>query len=269
MRPVIGIPCQADFRSGSKRPIYGNNRTYVHAIENAGGLPILIPLLHDFHELEGLLPRLDGILFSGGMDIQPSLYGEERHPDSDEGDSQLDEFEMALADWALQEDIPVLGVCRGMQLLNIVLGGTLYQDINSQYPGAIEHCRRDLPRTTLTHQVAIAEGSLMEKIVGSRQLAVNSLHHQAIKAPGKGVSISGRSDDGIAEILEVPGRRFILAAQGHPEEVYTQVPAFSRFFQAFVAACAHLAPPEPIAAPLSEPVSVPEPQPVELEPVRL
>jgi putative glutamine amidotransferase len=240
MRPVIGIPCQADFRAGSQRPIYGNNRTYIHAVEHAGGLPILIPLVDDFHTLQSLLPRLDGILFSGGIDLQPSLYGQEKHIATDEGDPRLDEFEMALADWALQEDIPILGICRGMQLLNVMLGGNLYQDLVSQFQEELGHCRRDLPRTTLTHDVRIEEGSLAEKVLGTRKFGINSLHHQAIKEPGRGVHISGRANDGIAEILEVPGRRFVLAAQGHPEELYTEVSACSRFFQAFVSACANL-----------------------------
>lgn len=238
MRPVIGIPCQADFRAGSERPIYGNNRTYVHAVERAGGLPILIPMLTDPHDLEDLFPRLDGILFSGGIDLQPSLYGEQKLPETDELDPQLDTFEMTLATWALQEDIPILGVCRGMQLLNVFLGGSLYQDITNQRPGSLEHRRRDLPRTALTHTVTIEEGSLMEKILGTRQVWVNSLHHQSIKEPGKGVYISGCADDGIAELMEVPGHRFVLGVQGHPEEIYESVPAFARLFRAFVCACA-------------------------------
>jgi putative glutamine amidotransferase len=250
MRPVIGIPCHADFRAASKRPIYGNNRTYVHAVEAAGGLPILIPLLTDFHALEDLLPRLDGILFSGGIDIQSVLYGEEKHPATDEYDPKLDEFEMALADWALQEDVPILGVCRGMQLINVALGGTLYQDIPSQFQSELSHCRRELPRNALTHQVLIEEGSMMEKILGIRQFAVNSLHHQAVKDAGKGVLISGRADDGVAELLEVPDRRFVLAIQGHPEEIYAEVPACNRLFQAFVFACANL--PLPEAEPMTE-----------------
>lgn len=249
MRPVIGIPCQADFRAGSNRPIYGNNRTYVHAVESAGGLPILIPMLADLRDLDDLLPRLDGILFSGGIDIQPALYGEEKHPETDAFDEQLDAFEITLANWALQEDIPILGVCRGMQLLNVVLGGNLYQDISSQHPGALEHRRRDLPRTALTHTVTIEEGSLMEKVLGTRQISVNSLHHQAVKDPGKDVRVSGRADDGIAELLEVSTHRFLLGIQGHPEEIYSQVPAYAALFQAFVRACANLPETEKLAAP--------------------
>src|SRR5258708_17569531 len=102
MRPVIGIPCQADFRAGSERPIYGNNWSYVHAVESAGGLPILIPMLNDLKKLDDLFPRLDGILLSGGIDIQPSMYGEERHPATDLFDPRLDEFEITVANWALQ-----------------------------------------------------------------------------------------------------------------------------------------------------------------------
>ncbi|HEY0755802.1 MAG TPA: gamma-glutamyl-gamma-aminobutyrate hydrolase family protein [Ktedonobacteraceae bacterium] len=250
MRPVIGIPCQAEFRSGSNRPIYGNNRTYVHAVENAGGLPILIPMLTNLHHLEDLLPRLDGILFSGGIDLQPELYGELRHPATDEGDPQLDEFEVAVANWALQEDIPILGVCRGMQLLNVILGGTLYQDIATQRLNALEHCRRDMPRTALTHAIQVEEGSIMEQVLGTRQVQVNSLHHQAVKEPGKGVYLSGLAEDGLAELLEVPEHRFLLAIQGHPEEIYSQVEPFARLFEAFVQACANIPVPEKVVIPM-------------------
>ncbi len=239
MHPVIGIPCRAVYREGSKRPMYGNNRTYIHAVENAGGLPILIPLLKDYQTLEGLISRLDGILFSGGFDLQPSLYGEERHEALGQCDPELDELEIAMANWALQEDMPILGSCRGMQLLNVVLGGSLYQDIASQYPGALEHCP-DRDRTEASHLVTIEEGSQMEKIMEVQQVAVNSLHHQAIKQLGAGVRITGRAPDGIAEMLEVPGRRFVVAMQSHPEEMYANTVECERLFRAFVAACADL-----------------------------
>ena len=254
MRPVIGIPCQADFRAGSERPLYGNNRTYVHAVESAGGLPILIPMLTNLQGLEDLFPRLDGILLSGGIDLQPSLYGEQKHPALDRFDPQLDTFEMTLATWALQEDIPILGICRGMQLLNVLLGGNLYQDIASQRPGSLEHRRRDLPRTELTHTVTVEEESLMEKILGTRQLWVNSLHHQAIKEPGKGIYISGHSDDGVAELMEVHDHRFVLGVQGHPEEIYENVPVFAGLFRAFVCACAGCNLDEQIEAAATAPV---------------
>lgn len=239
IRPVIGIPCQADFRAGSNRPIYGNNRTYVQAVESAGGLPVLIPMLTDLRCLEDLLPRLDGVLFTGGVDLQPGLYGEMRRAETGESDPALDAFEMAIAQRALQEDLPILGVCRGMQLLNVVLGGTLYQDIASQRPNAIDHCRRDRPRTDLTHTIAVEPGSLIEQVLGTREVWMNSLHHQAIQEPGQGVRISGWAEDGIPELMEVPEHRFVLGIQGHPEEIYDQVESFAKLFQAFVHTCSN------------------------------
>lgn len=237
MRPLIGIPCHADFRAASGRPIYCNNRAYVHAIENAGGVPVLIPILNDLSMLDSLLSRLDGLLLSGGVDLQPMLYGEERHPLTEEANAQLDEFEMSLTHWALEEDIPMLGVCRGMQILNVALGGSLYQDVRDQYPSDVPHTNPEMPRTHIAHRVFVEPGSRMESVLGTQELWVNSLHHQAVKAPGKGVRISGRAEDGMAELLEAPGYRFVMAAQGHPEEIYTIEPAFARLFSAFIRAC--------------------------------
>src|SRR5947209_8643147 len=237
MHPLIGIPSQADFRERSGRPIYCGNRPYVHAIEHAGGVPVLIPMLHDLSMLESLLMRLDGIVFSGGVDIQPRYYHEEKHPLLGEVDERLDEMEMHLVRWALQKDMPILGVCRGMQLLNVALGGTLYQDIPSEFPAGMEHCRRELPRNTLIHNIHIVEGSYMEQVLGTNEIWSNSLHHQAVKDPGKGVVISGRAEDGVAELLEIPDYRFVLGVQGHPEEMYTTEPVYARLFQALVEAC--------------------------------
>lgn len=237
MRPLIGIPCNAIIRAETGRPIYANNRAYVHAVEGAGGIPVLIPMLKEPDILNALLARLDGLLLPGGADVHPDRYGETIHPLTEEADLELDEFEIALASWALKEDMPVLGICRGMQVLNIALGGTLYQDISDQYPNGLQHTNRSLPRTHLAHRIIIEPASRMEEILGAQEVLVNSLHHQAVKVPGKGVSITGRADDGIAELLEVPGYRFVMAAQSHPEEIYTIEPAFARLFSAFVQAC--------------------------------
>ncbi len=237
MRPLIGIACHADFRQESGRPIYCNNRTYSHAIEQTGGIPILIPFLDDVTALETLLARLDGVLLSGGVDINPERYSEEPHPKLRKTSPELDEFELTLAHMALQEDMPVLGVCRGMQLLNVALGGTLYQDLGSLYSDSINHCRQELPRNTLTHDVFVEAGSRMEKVLGTRRLSVNSLHHQAVKLSGKGVRISGRAEDGVPELMEVPAYRFVMATQCHPEEIYMKENACANLFSAFVQAC--------------------------------
>ncbi len=236
MSSLIGIPCHALIRAETGRPIYANNRAYVHAVESAGGLPILIPMVNDLNILTALLTRLDGLLLPGGIDLHPNRYGEEVHPLTEEADLELDEFEITLASWAFQEDIPVLGVCRGMQLINIALGGSLYQDIDEQYPDSIGHTHRNLPRTHLAHRISVDPGSRMEKILGTQAVWVNSLHHQAIKKPGKGVRITGHAPDGIPELLEVTGYRFVMAVQCHPEEIYSIEPAFARLFSAFVQA---------------------------------
>jgi putative glutamine amidotransferase len=237
MRPLIGIPAQADYRDKSHRPIYGNNRTYVHAVESVGGVPVLIPMLDDPGLLESLFDHLDGLLLSGGVDLQPRLYHEQPRPYLGEVDERLDEMELFLVQHALQQNMPILGICRGMQLLNVALGGTLYQDITAQCPGSMEHCHRKLQRNMLTHNVYIEEGSRAEQIFGSNEIRINSLHHQAANEPGPGVRITGRAEDGIAELLEVPSYRFVFGIQGHPEELYTTEQSAARLFAAFIQAC--------------------------------
>ncbi len=236
MRPIVGIPCQADFRERSGCPIYGNNRSYVHAVESAGGIPVLIPLLHDTALLEPLFSHLDGIIFTGGVDLQPELFDEEAHPALGEVDTRLDEFELALVRWTLERDMPLLGICRGMQLMNVVLGGSLYQDISAQNPESIVHCRRELPRNMLIHNVRIEVGSQAERVLGANEVWINSLHHQAVKDAGAGVRISGRAEDNIAEFLEAPAYHFALGVQGHPEELYATEKWCAHLFSAFVLA---------------------------------
>lgn len=238
MRPLIGIPCHAGVNAESDRPIFFNNRAYVHAVERAGGVPILIPILDDLNGLNTLLPRLDGLLLSGGIDVDPRHYQEEPHPMLGKTNPQLDTLELALAQWAAQEDLPTLGICRGMQVLNVAFGGDLYQDLQAQYPGSLKHPNWELPRNTMIHTVAVEPGSRMEEVLGTRSVHANSLHHQAARNPGKGIVISGRAEDGVAELLEVPGHRFMLAAQCHPEEIYSDEPAWARLFSSFIAACA-------------------------------
>lgn len=238
MRPLIGIPCHAGVRAETERPIYYNNRTYIHAVERAGGVPILIPIFDDLDELYTLLPRLDGLLLSGGIDVDPSNYGEEPHPLLTDTNPKLDELELAMARWAFDKNIPTLGICRGMQALNVALGGTLYQDLGDLYPGSLRHKNWDLPRNTIVHTVHIDAGSRMEQILGTREIRANSLHHQAVHNPGPGVRITGRAEDGVPELMEVPEHRFMLAAQCHPEEIYTDEPTWARLFVAFVEACA-------------------------------
>jgi putative glutamine amidotransferase len=237
MRPLIGIPCNAGQRADNARPIYGNNRSYVHAVESAGGVPVLIPLLGDLEGLNSLLPRLDGLLLSGGIDIEPAQYGEEPHAALGAVDPHLDALELALARWAIEEDIPTLGICRGHQILNVARGGSLYQDLAAQYPGSLQHANWDKPRNTKIHRVEMEADSQFADILGTRSIEANSLHHQAIKKVGYGIRITGYSEDGVVEMIEMPDHRFMLGVQGHPEELYQDDPAWANLFRAFVDAC--------------------------------
>lgn len=242
MRPLIGIPCHFILREGTRRPSYGNNQAYVNAIEDAGGTSVLIPFIRDLEELENILLRLDGLLLPGGADIGPHYYNEEPRVELNLAEPELDELEFSLTRYALQRNMPIFGICRGMQALNIALGGNLYQDISDERPGSMKHVHPGQPRSQLVHNIYLERASSIADLLGTMEFEVNSLHHQAIKTPGEGVNAVGWAEDGTVEAIEVEGYRFVMGLQCHPEEIYTQVPACARLFQAFVAACAYSLP---------------------------
>jgi putative glutamine amidotransferase len=237
-RPVIGIPCYAGKRAGTLRPFYGNNRAYVKALELAGGTPVLIPHVDDLAALKSLCSRLDGLLLPGGADIHPRAYGEEPHPLLGSVDLNEDRLDLALVDYFLEMDRPVLGICRGQQLLNIAVRGTLYQDIRAERPNTLKHPNANKPRTYLAHPVQIVPGTRLADLLGTATLRVNSLHHQAIRTPGRNTVISATAPDGIVEGIELPNHRFALAVQWHPEELVANAgdEHMLRLFQGFVAA---------------------------------
>lgn len=237
MRPLIGIPCRTGVRGeNAEKPVYYSNQSYIHAVESAGGVPILIPIMNDYENLRSLLSRLDGLLLSGGIDVHPSTYREEAIAAVEETDPALDKLELHLARWAYQEDIPTLGICRGMQLMNVARGGTLYQDLDTGYVNSLRHANWHLPRNQTIHSVSIAPDSRMHQILGTDKVLVNSLHHQAVKKLGDGIIASGLAEDGIIELLEMPERAFMLATQCHPEELYRDNALWSRLFRSFVEA---------------------------------
>ena len=240
MRPVVGIPCFAAERAGTLRPIYGNNQAYVRAIERAGGAPLLIPPLEDGASMAAIRDRLDGLLLTGGGDVDPRLYGEEPLPECGAPEPERDEAEIALTRWAIEGSVPVLGVCRGMQVLNIVRGGTLFQDLGTQRPSAARHDHTDQPRSVRVHEISFHPASRLAEMLGNPRQHVNSLHHQAVNRPGVGLEIVAWSEDGIAEALELADHPFALAVQYHPEElaVHADDEGSRRLFAAFVRACA-------------------------------
>ena len=236
-RPVIGIPCYAGKRAGTLRPLYGSNRAYIKALEMAGGTPVLIPHVEDLAALESLCFRLDGLLLPGGADVHPRGYSEEAHPLLGAVDLNEDHLDLALVDYVLEMDLPVLGICRGQQVLNVAVRGTLYQDIRAQRPESLKHATINKPRSYPAHSVNIIAGTRLAELLGEEPLMVNSLHHQAIKSPGRDVVISATAPDGVIEGMELPTHRFAVAVQWHPEElVAAGDERMLKLFQGFVEA---------------------------------
>ncbi|HEV2236668.1 MAG TPA: gamma-glutamyl-gamma-aminobutyrate hydrolase family protein [Ktedonobacterales bacterium] len=238
MRPLIGIPCATVERVGSSLPVYAGNPPYIRALEAAGALPVLIPLYADVALLDDLRGRLDGLLLTGGGDVDPRHFAEAPHPKTETPDAARDQIELAIARDALRQDLPILGICRGMQLLNVALGGTLIQDIPTQVPGAVDHDPKGNRTAFAMHSIAIEPDSQLARILGVTSHTVNSYHHQAVSRPGAGVRVVARASDGVAEAIELDGRDFALAVQFHPERLFEQDARLAHLFSAFVAACA-------------------------------
>lgn len=235
--PLVGLPCYAAAVGHAHRPVYGNNQAYVHALLAAGATPLLIPPGLSPAALTALCDHLDGLLLPGGADIDPARYGEEALPACGRVEPERDALELDLTTLALRRDMPIFGICRGMQTLNVACGGTLYQDITSQIPGAPDHARSEEPRDFRAHDVRVEPDSRLVGILGATNIRVNSLHHQAVKRPADSVRIVAWSSDGIAEGMELPDRRFVLAVQYHPEELAPTDAQSRRLFSAFVQAC--------------------------------
>jgi putative glutamine amidotransferase len=233
-RPRIGLTLDAEPPGGySRLPWYALRANYFEAIARAGGLPIALP--HDPLLVEEWLELLDGLVVTGGaFDLDPALYGDAaRHPTVRTKDRRT-AFEAAITRAALARDQPILGICGGQQLLNVVLGGDLIQHIPDAIAGCLAH-EQPNPRTEPGHEVEVLPGSLLHAIGGTTRLAVNSAHHQAAGRVGAGVVISGRAPDGVIEAIEAPERRFCIGVQWHPE--YAISAADDALFEALVAAC--------------------------------
>jgi putative glutamine amidotransferase len=237
--PIVGITC-ARIVTGQKQrpPCQGQNQTYVHALLRAGAAPVLIPVQTDPSLLRVLYASLDGLLLSGGKDVAPVHYGEALHEKCDPVPPERDEMELKLARWAVEEGKPLLAICRGIQVLNVALGGSLYQDIEAQLPGAENHTwYPDYPRNRVSHMVPITREAGLARIVGTAPLPVNSLHHQAVKDVAPGLTVVARAPDGVVEGLEADGHPFAIGVQWHPEELAAGDRRQQRIFDALVDAC--------------------------------
>jgi putative glutamine amidotransferase len=209
---------------------------YVQAVANAGGAPVLIPLGLSAEILSGIFPRLDGILFTGGGDVHPRYYNGEPHELIHEIDEDRDRTEIQLIQSAVQNRKPFLGICRGIQVINVALGGTLYADILAQKPGSLNHATPDdQPRDFPAHTVTINVDSRLRQILEMDQPQVNSWHHQAVCDLAPGVKATAYAPDGILEAFELPDHPYGLAVQWHPEWMQAQE-SMRRLFRSFVEA---------------------------------
>lgn len=190
---------------------------YVDSVARAGGAPVLLPRVGDPDAVTAAVDAAAGLLLSGGGDICSLAYGEEPHPTLAQQDPVRDEMELLATKRAMERGIPILGICRGLQLLNVAAGGTLVQDVNSQVPGVLQHFTRSLT-PFFSHTIEIAPGSLLVQLLGTTRTAVNSYHHQAAKEIGRNLRVTARSADGVVEALEASDGRPILSVQFHPEE---------------------------------------------------
>jgi putative glutamine amidotransferase len=232
MRPVVGIT----LGDGDEPGIHAMREDYVRSVEQSGAVPVVLPPVSP-GDVPDLLDRLDGVLLSGGVDVDPILYGQAPHPKLGRVNRRRDDFELELTREALRREVPILGICRGHQVLNVATGGTLVQDIPSQIEGAAEHDGQG-PRWRRAHRVEVTASSRLREILGQDAASVNSIHHQGVDRVGKDLVVSARCpEDGVIEGLEMTGRRFVVAVQWHPESFWNRPDSFQRLFDAHVAAC--------------------------------
>lgn len=234
--PIIGITtfCKQEEVKNSRK--YNKlNCNYIDGIAETGGQPLLIPELNNLKKAKPYIDLLDGIIFSGGKDISPALYGEKPISAVD-SNLNRDKWEIKLLELALEKGIPVLGICRGMQLINIVLRGTLYQDIVEQYNKELIHLAKSDEEGLeyVQHKIKIEPDTKLSRFLCTRELEVNSYHHQAVKELGENLQVSARSEGGIIEAIESENEEFLLGVQWHPEDLLEKYSCFNNLFQELV-----------------------------------
>ncbi len=236
-RPVILVP-SARSDEGAIIPRYQFNQKYIEAVKHAGGIPMGI-MRPDVADLGELFPSVDGLLLMGGYDIDPVRYGEQNRS-CIACEPARDELELALLKHAMAQKLPILVICRGFQILNTFMGGTLFQDIEHEMPDGMQHDfhfdadHKALPRNFLVHEVTVTPDSILGRCAGTTSLHVNSLHHQGIKTLGAGLRASAYAPDGLIEAIEIEDYTFGLGVQWHPEELgdTTSTNIFNSFIEA-------------------------------------
>jgi putative glutamine amidotransferase len=239
-RPIIGITCSrsvdgrwSDYSLGHFMEFVFD--AYSQAVLNCGGAPLLIPISQDKNSLAAICGRIDGLILSGGPDVNPRFFKDQPRQGLLDVDEAQDLMELELTRLALAADLPVFGICRGLQVLNVAMGGTLVQDIRRQVPKACNHAPR-ADRSIVSHKVRIEPHTRLQKVLQRRSLWVNSKHHQAVDRVAPGLTICAVATDGIVEALESADRSFVIAVQWHPEGLWQKDAASRKLFKALIAA---------------------------------
>jgi putative glutamine amidotransferase len=241
--PLIGVLCRHD-RSVNyrKKPVYAQGEAYMSAVSQAGGIPFLIPLNLPLLSRRRLYDLADGILLAGGGDIDPALFNQASHPTQGDVQPDRDAEEIAVSRWAAAEGKPLLAICRGIQVVAVAAGGTLWQDLPSQMPEAACHRHNyhdgdRYPDDYLAHAVELSPSSRLARIVRTDTIWTNSFHHQAVQSVPEPWQIVGHSSDGVIEAIELPEHPFFCGVQWHPEVLVAGHESARQIFQAFVRAC--------------------------------
>ncbi|MBS2967580.1 gamma-glutamyl-gamma-aminobutyrate hydrolase family protein [Metabacillus sp. KIGAM252] len=233
-KPIIGI-------TGSQKEVNGIDHSFVHAkypeaVLRAGGIPVILPLGND-GAAKAWMDTIDGLLLSGGEDVDPQSYGANPHPELGKVILERDETEIALVKEAEKQRTPIFAICRGIASLNVALGGTLTQDIHSQLEGGIKH-HQEGSRINATHECNVEEGSRLHRILGDTKISINSMHHQALDQVADNLKVTAKAPDGVIEAVEGTDSDWsLLAVQWHPEEMAVKYESMQRLFDAFVEEC--------------------------------
>lgn len=233
-KPIIGL-CTSYEKTDKEDRIFINH-AYLEAVRHFGGIPLVIPGEAQEDEQAVLLSMCQGLVMTGGDDIDPALYGETVINDTVFPAPERDLREPRLCAMAMARQIPILGICRGLQIMNVHFGGTLYQDIPAQLETAVLH-KMEPPYQRVIHDCVLVPGSPLQQLTGCDTIGVNSFHHQAIKDVAPGLAVMGRAPDGIVEAVWKPDYGFLWAVQWHPEMLWPVEAASQKIWEAFITAC--------------------------------
>ncbi len=233
MKPIIGVTPQYDLEHNRVKI----ESAYFTAVKEAGGVPILLPLHNNASDLRLLADHLDGVIYSGGPDVHPRYFGQEAIPECGIIVKERDELELSLLEILMERRIPILGICRGIQSINIAMGGDIYQDIKAQTDLSVKiaHYQKSKDATP-THKVSIVSGTLLSRILGEEEIWVNSFHHQSVHRVAQGLTVAAYSSDGLVEAVTKEDYPFFLAVQWHPEEMFMTDKYAQAIFHEFVIA---------------------------------